>query len=99
VLSQPGAYIVYNRRPYNEENAVALDHHTTNMDKPPDDKQQDRLHARLRQLILMRETGPKRAAWHEVRMRLIWRLHDRLRQATAGVEAEQPESETPPGVD
>jgi hypothetical protein len=66
------------------------------MDKPPDDKQQDQLHARLRQLILMRETGPKRPAWHEARMRLIWRLHDRLRQAAAEGEAEQPESETPP---
>ena len=39
------------------------------------------LHARLRQLILMRETGPKRAAWHAARARLIWRLHDELRQA------------------
>jgi hypothetical protein len=38
------------------------------------------LHARLRQLILMRETGPKRAAWHAARARLIWRLHDELRQ-------------------
>ena len=39
------------------------------------------LHARLRQLILMRETGPKRAAWHAARARMIWRLHDELRQA------------------
>ena len=47
----------------------------------------------------MRETGPKRAAWHEARMRLIWRLHDQLRQATAEIEAERPEAETPLGVD
>jgi hypothetical protein len=39
------------------------------------------LHARLRQLILMRETGPKSAAWHAARMRMIWRLHDELREA------------------
>jgi hypothetical protein len=39
------------------------------------------LHSRLRQLILMRETGPKRAAWHAARARLIWRLHDELRRA------------------
>jgi hypothetical protein len=39
------------------------------------------LHARLRQLILMRETGPKRAAWHAARARMIWRLHDELRSA------------------
>jgi hypothetical protein len=47
----------------------------------------------------MRETGPKRAAWHEARMRLIWRLHDELRQVAAETEAGQPESETPPDVD
>ena len=39
---------------------------------------QDRLRAQLRQLILMRETGPKRAAWHAARARLIWRLHAEL---------------------
>jgi hypothetical protein len=47
----------------------------------PSDDRQERLRARLRQLILMRETGPKRAAWHAARARLIWRLHDELRQA------------------
>lgn len=36
------------------------------------------LHQRLRQLILMRETGPKSAAWHRARMQLIWQLHDAL---------------------
>lgn len=43
----------------------------------------ERLRNRVRQLILMRETGPKRPAWHRERMRLIWRLHDQLRQAEA----------------
>jgi hypothetical protein len=69
------------------------------MSDRPTNRRQDRLHARLRQLILMRETGPKRAAWHEARMRLIWRLHDELRQATTESEFERPESETPPGTD
>jgi hypothetical protein len=50
-----------------------------NDQQSPDRRQE--LHARLRQLILMRETGPKRAAWHAARARLIWRLHDELRQA------------------
>jgi hypothetical protein len=45
------------------------------------DQRQEQLRARLRQLILMRETGPKRAAWHAARARLIWRLHDELRRA------------------
>ena len=41
---------------------------------------QERLRVRLRQLILMRETGPKRAAWHAARARLIWRLHAEIQQ-------------------
>jgi len=44
------------------------------------DSNQDRLRAQLRQLILMRETGPKRAAWHAARARLIWRLHAEIQQ-------------------
>lgn len=40
-----------------------------------------KLRLRVRQLILMRETGPKSAAWHMARMRLIWNLHDRIKQA------------------
>jgi len=50
---------------------------------------QERLRARLRQLILMRETGPKRAAWHAARARLIWRLHAEIQQeAHADASAE-----------
>jgi hypothetical protein len=53
-------------------------------DIPPDpapEGRPERLRMRVRQLILMRETGPKRAGWHQARMRLIWRLHDELREA------------------
>ena len=42
----------------------------------------EQLRSQLRQLILMRETGPKRAAWHAARARLIWRLHEEIRQET-----------------
>jgi hypothetical protein len=56
----------------------------------PADKRQEHLRARLRQLILMRETGPKRAAWHSARARLIWRLHDELRQAEEPAADERP---------
>jgi hypothetical protein len=48
----------------------------------------ERLRTQLRQLILMRETGPKRAAWQAARARLIWRLHDELRQAEQAAETE-----------
>ena len=43
------------------------------------ENRRDRLRGRVRQLILMRETGPKRAGWHQARMRMIWRLHDQIR--------------------
>ncbi len=46
--------------------------------KPSDS---NKLRLRVRQLILMRETGPKSAAWHMARMRLIWNLHDRIHDA------------------
>lgn len=42
------------------------------------------LRHRLRQLILMRETGPKRPAWHMQRMRLIWGLHDQIAALDGG---------------
>lgn len=50
------------------------------MDKQLNNDQREQLRSHLRQLILMRETGPKRAAWHAARARLIWRLHDALRE-------------------
>lgn len=42
------------------------------------------LRHRLRQLILMRETGPKRPAWHLQRMRMIWALHDQIAALDGG---------------
>ena len=48
----------------------------------------EQLRLRLRQLILLRETGPKNPAWHTARMNLIWRTHDELTRASeaAGIE-------------
>ena len=60
------------------------------MPEPTSEQRQEQLRARLRQLILMRETGPKRMAWHAARARLIWRLHDELRQADEETEPSQP---------
>lgn len=37
----------------------------------------------LRRVILLRETGPKSAAWHRARMQTIWRLHHLIDQAGA----------------
>ncbi|MEP7190924.1 MAG: hypothetical protein ABI901_17170 [Roseiflexaceae bacterium] len=50
---------------------------------------QERLRAQLRQLILMRETGPQRAAWHAARARLIWRLHAEIQQEAQADAAEE----------
>jgi hypothetical protein len=58
------------------------------------DSNQERLRARLRQLILMRETGPKRAAWHEARARLIWRLHAEIQQEAQAEAARQDDKMT-----
>jgi hypothetical protein len=55
---------------------------------------QEQLRARLRQLILMRETGPKRAAWHAARARLIWRLHAELQQEDEGRDSAKNAVET-----
>jgi hypothetical protein len=41
----------------------------------------EQMRRQVRQLILLRETGPKSARWHAARSRLIWRLHEELRQA------------------
>ena len=48
--------------------------------------QREQLRTQLRQLILLRETGPKSAAWHAARVNLIWRLHDELAQEKADAE-------------
>lgn len=60
------------------------------------DERRRRIIDRTRQLILMRETGPKSRAWHAARVRLIWRLHDELRRvAPADARAEREEGEQP----
>jgi hypothetical protein len=50
------------------------------MSERRDDERRTRIVERTRQLILMRETGPKSRAWHAARVRMIWRLHDELEQ-------------------
>lgn len=49
------------------------------------------LRRQLQQLILLRETGPKSATWHQARTRMIWRLHDEIQHedtAAIGVVSE-----------
>lgn len=51
------------------------------------------LRRQLQQLILLRETGPKSAAWHQARTRMIWRLHDEIRQDENAPPAPEAKSE------
>jgi hypothetical protein len=37
-----------------------------------------RLEALIQALILMKETGPKSAAWHRARVRTLWRLQHQV---------------------
>jgi hypothetical protein len=52
----------------------------------------------VRSLILLRETGPKSAAWHRARVQLIWRLHRQIAQtAQSGESPVADPIPTPPG--
>jgi hypothetical protein len=43
-----------------------------------------RIRTALHQVVLLRETGPKSAAWHRARVQTIWRLHAMLRERGIG---------------
>lgn len=43
---------------------------------------EDQIQQALRQVILLRETGPKSAAWHRARLQTIWRLHRLLAEVS-----------------
>lgn len=50
-------------------------------DQKEDTVQADRraaLHLALQRIVLLRETGPKSAAWQRARMRTMWRLQQQL---------------------
>ena len=42
-----------------------------------------RLEAQIQALILMKETGPKSAAWHRARVRMLWRLQHQVAEPQA----------------
>jgi uncharacterized coiled-coil DUF342 family protein len=42
------------------------------------DVEAERIAETVHRLILMRETGPKSAAWHRARVQTIWRLQQKL---------------------
>lgn len=53
----------------------------TTLQSHPDKEAAERLRQQIRQLILLRETGPKSAAWQAARSQLIWRLQAQLKRA------------------
>jgi hypothetical protein len=55
-----------------------------------DNSRRGRLTQALRRVVLLRETGPKSAAWHRARAQTIWRLHGMLeRQAVEDAPGDQ----------
>lgn len=60
--------------------------HDEDRDPPALDTEAKRLQDTVRQLVLMKETGPKSAAWHRARVQMIWRLHRKLDQRAASAE-------------
>lgn len=61
--------------------------HDVGRDPPEPDTEAKRLQDTVRQLVLMKETGPKSAAWHRARVQMIWRLHHRLERRVASDES------------
>lgn len=49
--------------------------------EPATAPERERLNGALRRVVLLKETGPKSAAWHRARVRTIWRLHRLLDEA------------------
>ncbi|MFN3374016.1 MAG: hypothetical protein ACK44M_10655 [Chloroflexus sp.] len=41
------------------------------------------LRTALQRIVLLRETGPKSAAWHRARIKTMWRLQQQLADDTA----------------
>jgi hypothetical protein len=59
------------------------------MNENSTNSRREQLRTRLRQLILLRETGPKNPAWHTARMNLIWRTHDELARASDEADTQE----------
>lgn len=51
-------------------------------DQADDASVTERLRTALWRVVLLRETGPKSAAWQRARVRTIWHLHHLLEQQT-----------------
>jgi uncharacterized coiled-coil DUF342 family protein len=60
-----------------------VDHDTSARDDKP-----ARLQDTVRRLVLMKETGPKSAAWHRARVQTIWRLQ-RMLERQSGSQPSQ----------
>ena len=56
--------------------------HDDQPDSTADESTAERLRTALRRVVLLKETGPKSAAWHRARVRTIWHLHELLEQTS-----------------
>ncbi|HEX6290014.1 MAG TPA: hypothetical protein VFZ66_12530 [Herpetosiphonaceae bacterium] len=64
--------------------------HDADHGRPAPDDEAARLRDTVRRLVLMKETGPKSAAWHRARVQTIWRLHQRLERQAAQADQDSP---------
>ncbi len=55
-----------------------------------------RLNGALRRVVLLKETGPKSAAWHRARVSTIWRLHRLLETSAEPRDEDAPAEDAPP---
>lgn len=65
--------------------------------RPPsgaDTTQADRLRDALRRVVLLKETGPKSAAWHRARVRTIWHLHALMEREQSAAGRREDEATT-----
>ncbi len=59
----------------------------------PEENRHTRLTQALRRVVLLRETGPKSAAWHRARAQTIWRLHHLIEEVEQEQQEEREERE------
>ncbi len=68
--------------------------HDADRDMSAPDAEANYVQDMVRRLVLMKETGPKSAAWHRARVRAIWRLHRRLERQVGSHPSKETRAES-----
>lgn len=67
--------------------------------RPSDQNRAAHLRSALRRVVLLRETGPKSAAWHRARVQTIWRLHAQIEREQASEPLSDPRADYKEQID